>query len=83
MFVCCKYAKPITSYEPVKRRISDEDVFQRRNTQAAACFRCLPQVQYMNKCYNHLDDVTWPAELSWLLCRFSTFLRSVLLQTYC
>ena len=42
MFVCCKHAKPIASYEPVKHRISDENVFQRQNTQAAACFRCLP-----------------------------------------
>ena len=62
MFVCCKHAKPIVSYEPVNHRISDENVFRRRNTQAAACFRCLPQVQYMNKRYNHLDDVSWPAE---------------------
>ena len=75
MFVCSKCTKPIASYEPVKHRISDEDVFRRRNTQAAACFRCLPQVQYMNKCYNHLDDVTWPAKhAAMLLCRFSAFL---------
>ena len=64
MFVCCKYAKPIASYEPVKHGISDENVFRRRNTQAAACFHCLPQVQYKDKCYNHLDDVSWLAKHS-------------------
>ena len=62
MFVHCKYAKSIASYEPVKHGISDKNVCWRQKTQAAACFHCLPQVQYKNKHYNHLDDVSWLAQ---------------------
>ena len=58
VFVCCKYAKPLVGYEPIKVRIRDENVFLRRNTQAAACYPCLPDIQYKNKSYNHLDNVS-------------------------
>ena len=58
MFVCCKCTKPTVSYEPVKHRISDENAFWRQNTLAAACFPCLLEVQYKNKCSNHLDNVS-------------------------
>ena len=36
----------------------DKNVFWRRNTQAAACYSCLPDVQYKSKPYYHLDDVS-------------------------
>ena len=56
-FVCCKQAKPLVSYEPIKVRICDENVVWRRNTQAVACYP-LPDVQYKSKPYYHLDDVS-------------------------
>ena len=58
VFVCRKYAKSLASYEPIKVRMRDKNVFWRRNTQAAACYSCLPDVQYKNKPYYHLDDVS-------------------------
>ena len=45
-------------YELIKVRMHDENVFWRRNTQAAACYHCLPDVQYKSKSYNQLDDVS-------------------------
>ena len=58
VFVCYKYTKPLASYEPIKVRMRDENVFWRRNTQVATCYPCLPDIQYKSKLYYHLDDVS-------------------------
>ena len=36
----------------------DKNVFWRQNTQTAACYPCLPDIQYKSKPYYHLDDVS-------------------------